>query len=89
VHGSHPPNCVMRCSSHVIPGCPFSCRTLGEPGSKLPPPFESLVVQNYFSCRFFLVDHLHEQEFVFLLIDVPLDIAWACLCSCVGLGVGA
>jgi hypothetical protein len=38
------------------------------------PLFESLMVQSYPQLQAFLVDCLHEQEFVSLLVNIPLDI---------------
>ncbi len=38
------------------------------------PPFENLMVHFYPQLKVSLANRLHEQEFVSLLVDVPLDI---------------
>jgi hypothetical protein len=53
------------------------------------PPFENLVVQSYPQLQASLADHLHEQEFVSLLINILSNIARAHLCSCAGPKAGA
>jgi hypothetical protein len=53
------------------------------------PPFENLMVQSYPQLEASLADRLHKNEFVSLLVNVPLDITRARFCSCVGPRVGA
>jgi hypothetical protein len=37
-------------------------------------PFGSLIMQSYPQMQFYLMDQLHEQEFISLLANVPSDV---------------
>jgi len=46
--------------------------------------FKSLIMQSYLQMQFSLMDKLHKQEFASLLTNVPSNVMWTHLCSCVG-----
>ncbi len=66
---------ALPCSkSHYETLEPFYPRLFALKPHPLRAPFESLMVQFYPQLQASLEDHLHEQKFASLLVDVPLDI---------------
>ncbi len=70
-------NGTMKCPNHVTLGCPLSSPTFWKSNGSFLSPIES-----------FFANRLHEQKVVLLLVNIPLDIMWACFCSCASPRIG-